>query len=192
MAIKIIPIAKPSIWLSGQARNSSDGTFNEFAKRVDHAVHLNPVTTTIIAGGVTKYDEEDILTFEDEVRIIITTNCGSRFNYAGISPKLEDTVFEGNRTYSPNINEVNELPETFYTLNGKDPIRTAAHLYNFLDRNETTDDEKGGFLLSTSPTGSEFITLKARTYWFGKKSRIAIARFKIAKAQKNLDFENRP
>ena len=52
----------------------------------------------------------------------------------------------------------------------------------------STDFTKLGFILSASPTGSELITLKARTYLYGKKSVVSVARFKVARDWGDTEF----
>ena len=47
-----------------------------------------------------------------------------------------------------------------------------------------------GFVLKTTNTGNDFITLKAKTYQAGNASRIAIARFKIVIPQNLKVFDN--
>ena len=202
MAQEIGPIAKPVIWLVGQQLNSK--SIDEFAERVDHARHLNPAETIEI-GGVTTFKQEKILTFDKRARIIITAQVSPKANYNRESGVLDSLTFEGNQANN-NKEAVNRYAETYYTLNGKDPVRTKAHLYNYLDLNDRNIDSTNpsikepetidtlldlGFILSASPTGSDLITLKAVTYHNGNKSRIAIAKFKIARPQGYLTFENR-
>ncbi len=202
MAKEIGPIAKPQIWLVGD--ESKSGSIEPFSARVDHARHLNPAQTLTI-DGVTTFKQEKILTFDKRIRVIITTASHlTRPVYNRESGVLGALEFEGSKEY-PNVSDdlnLNLLAETYYTLNGKPPVRTKAHLYNYLDMNDATYDSPSdggsitnlsalGFILSASPTGSDLITLKAVTYWQGNKSRVAIAKFKIARPQGYLTFENR-
>ena len=200
MAQEIGPIAKPVIWLVGQQLNSK--SIDEFAGRVDHARHLNPAETIEI-GGVTTFKQEKILTFDKRARIIITAQVSPKANYIRESGVLDSLTFEGNQANN-NREAVNRYAETYYTLNGKEPVRTKAHLYNYLDMTDATYDGNPsaedssllnlldlGFILSASPAGSDLITLKAVTYHNGNKSRVAIAKFKIARPQGHLTFENR-
>ncbi len=200
MAQEIGPIAKPVIWLVGQQLNSE--SIDEFSGRVDHSRHLNPAETIEI-GGVTTFKQEKILTFDKRARIIITAQVSPKANYTRESGVLDSLTFEGNQANN-NREAVNRYAETYYTLNGKEPVRTKANLYNYLDMNDgiydgnpsnDTNDITNlsalGFILSASPTGSDLITLKAVTYQNGNKSRVAIAKFKIARPQDYLTFENR-
>lgn len=196
MAIEIGPIAKPTIWLVGARAKLSN--IEAFSSRVDHAKHLNPDSTLII-GGFTQFDQKDILTFDRRVRIIITTNVSVRASYASPGELEDSLVFQGRS--DPHRDILNLYAETYYTLNGKDPIRTKSSVYVNLDMNDakiTTNpsrDLRGiqnlsslGFLLSDSPTGHDFITLKAVTYQLGNKSRVAIARFTLATPVGNIGF----
>jgi len=207
MAIEIGPIIKPTIWLVGTkvetgATSALTSTL-EFAERVDHSTHLNPVTTQFI-GGVSQYDEDNLLTFDGRVRIVITQLATPKPVYNEERGDLGATEFEGNRSFSPDITEVGRLAETWYTVNGKDPVRTKANLYNYLDLNDAeydgnpsndTDNLQNlaelGFVISASPTGNNVITLKARTFQYGNKSNVAIARFKIVRPQNYPIFEGR-
>ena len=181
--VDIPTISKPQIWLEGTTVNGSS-----FSQRVDHAKNT-PSTSTLTIGGVTQLDEENdnILSFFDDVRVIITTVATPRKYYARTSGKLSSLEFEGKHNVS--LINVNEVAETYYTLNGKEPVRTRANIYNYRDRNNT-DNGDLGFILSASSTGSNLITVKAATYQNGCKSRIAIATFKIIQTQNTLKFNN--
>ena len=204
MAIEIGPIAKPTIWLVG--RDISTNDMGNFSGRVDHAKHIEPLNSLTI-GGFTEFRQDKILTFDQRVRIIITTIVTPRATYFRESGSFSGLEFEGSPSIGRNKSTMNQEAETYYTLNGKDPIRTKANLYNYLDLNDaktTTNPSSGapdndydylnlpslGFLFSASPTGSDFITIKAKTYQLGNESRISIARFKIARPKGSLVFEN--
>jgi hypothetical protein len=58
--------------------------------------------------------------------------------------------------------------EIYYTLNGKDPIRTKAYLYT------------GAFELSDNKTGSDNTVIKARSYVNGLASDVAKIELRIA------------
>ena len=192
--VDILTIAKPQIWLEGIKVNG-----NSFSERVDHDKDTSP-TSTVIIGGITQFDSDDILTFSNNVRVIITTMALPKVTYNRESGKLSALEFEGKGRV--NIKNVNQLSETYYTLNGKDPVRTKANLYNYRDRNDiTTDTDPSdnniiidssdlGFVLSDSNAGNSLLTVKAVTYKTGKKSRIAIARFRIVQTQNTLEFNN--
>jgi hypothetical protein len=181
--VDILTIAKPQIWLEGIKVNG-----NSFSERVDHDKDTSP-TSTVIIGGITQFDSDDILTFSNNVRVIITTMALPKVTYNRESGKLSALEFEGKGRV--NIKYVNQLSETYYTLNGKDPVRTKANLYNYRDRNDTTTDTSDlGFVLSDSNVGNSLLTVKAVTYKNGKKSRIAIAKFRIVQTQNTLEFNN--
>lgn len=181
MTIEIQTIAKPQIWLEGTLVNGSS-----YSQRVDHD-RETPSTSTITIGGITQFNEDNILSFLNNVRIIVTTMALPKVTYTRESNKLSALEFEGKGRV--NIKNVNQLSETYYTLNGKDPVRTKAHLYNYRDRNDT-DNGDLGFVLSAVPSGNSLITVKAVTYQSGRKSRIAIATFRIVQNQNTLEFDN--
>jgi len=184
-------VRKPEIYIV-----TNDGDVRNSSVRVDHA-RTTPPASTIVIDGVTTLDKTNILTFNNSVRIIITGQVGSSPNYVrrngGI---LDDLNFEGNATFDTggeNKDLVNYFAETWYTLNGKDPIRGKAQFYNF----KNMDDYNGnynevGFVLRTNPTGSNLVTLKSKTYYHNEESAIAIAIFKIAVPRTNLEFYQTP
>lgn len=201
---QISPIAKPTIWLVGDEVTST--SIFPFSARVDHAKHIGAVKTMTI-GGVTDLKQEKILTFDRQVRVIITASVVPKVSYVREGGALAALEFEGSKRNNKSL--INLEAETYYTLNGKDPVRTKAHLYNYRDLNDTTgvgyenpslrpslpDVDRAnlsslGFILSASVTGGDLITLKARTYQLGDKSRVAVAIFKIAHTQGSTTFEN--
>jgi len=199
MAIEIGPIAKPHIWLEGaliKGIDSSSIVDLQTSRRVDHAKHLNSVSTTSI-DGVTALNQEDFLTFNSKVRIVISGQVGNKFNYVSKNNRLSEKEFEGN-TFGNSTVLLNEYAETWFTINGKDPVRGKSYLYKYLDTDDLgeNDDWTGlGFILGGCQTGSDLITLKAKTYYKGLESRVAVAKFKIARYLKSpselsLSIEN--
>ena len=208
MAIEIGPIAKPQIWLIGNEIYDS-GLSGGFSARVDHAKNEAVTTLKTIGGGITQFDEENILTFNNRVRVIITGQVGNRFSYF-----TKDNLLPGHLTYEgpeqsndrdPGYTPVlGQYSETWFTINGKDPVRGKCYLYKYKDINDadtSTNPSAGtftidnyaelGFILGSSQTGSDLITLKAKTFYLGNESRIAIAKFKIARHEDNvLEIEN--
>lgn len=198
----ISKITKPEIRLIGNiiTNRGSDTSFSEI---IDHSPTLS-VANDII-GSSAAFDSSQILAFNSFVRIIITSQVEPKFTYL---KKHGPTEFEGNVSYNTSASSaINQYSETFYTLNGKDPVRSSNYLYNFLDYDDytplTTKDKRYdpsadpsvfedkttiitedntddlGFLLKTSLTGTDMITLKTRTFFRGQKSDVTIARFKI-------------
>jgi len=206
MAIEIGPIAKPQIQLVGNVLLSNgDIVDNSNGIRVDHSRTLPPASTTIITG-VSQLDQDNILTFFDSVRIIITGQVvGNKPVYVRQNQLLGNLEFEGTNTYAT-TGAANKDIETWFTYNGKDPVRNKAYLYNFKDwdwyddqiNSNPSGDTGGdniatlGFVLRNSPTGSNLITIKARTFSAGLKSRVAIATFKIAQKNDVSEFYQPP
>ncbi len=195
--VDISLIAKPQIWLTGTLVNGS-----EFSQRVDHARETS-TTSTLVVGGVTQFNDEDILTFLDDVRIIITTIAAPKQDYVREEGKLSPLVFEGKKTLG--VHNINLYAETYYTLNGKDPSRSKTNLYNYRDRNDigTTfrenpsgedrnivTDSDLGFVVAADNIGNSLTTVKAITHQKGLKSRIAIATFRIIQNQNTSEFNN--
>ena len=212
MAIEIGPIAKPQIWLIGN-KVIKAATWEAFSERVDHAVHLNPVTTNTISS-VSNYDETDVLTFAERVRVIITTKASPQSTYITQRAALGALEFEGSQPFQPDSGENKDLggtnqnleknmyAETYYTINGKDPVRTKAYLYKYLDLNSADYEESDhgileimnetelGFTLSANNTGNYLVTLKAKTYQYGRESDLAVARFKVSRVPGSIIVEN--
>jgi len=68
----------------------------------------------------------------------------------------------------------NTHAEIYYTLNGKDPVRTKANLYT------------GIFTVKRNESGSANTILKARTYCQGKASKVIKVEFRIIRPDENL------
>ncbi len=201
MAIAIGPIAKPFIWLEGQridlVTDVDFQTQDQWQGRVDHA-KVEPVTSLNVIGGVTNFNDQAILTFDDRVRITINAQTDNNFNFwtKNNSP-TGNLNFEGDPDSDQSLvvgtQLANRYALTYFTINGKDPVRTKAYLYKYKDfsdiDNDDNKDEDGiplvwdglGFILGSAQTGSDLITLKAKTFFQGKCSRVAIAKFKIAR-----------
>ena len=200
-------VRKPYIHLYGDTIRS-DGSEGGFSERVDYAKHLEPGATTLITG-VTILDKEDILTFNNSVRVIITGQMTPKPTYVRESGAFGSLTFEGNTTNNTggaNKDFVNYQAETWYTFNGKDPIRTKASFYNFQDLDNANYQEDPsedrwdienlndlGFVLRTSPAGSDIITLKAKTYFRNEESKISVVIFKIVRNEDvSRDFYQLP
>jgi len=219
MAIEVRVLAKPEIYLIGDSVSGGTQVTGElFSGIVDHS---KSGTTSILS--TTQLDKEDVLTFQESVRIIITGQIPPKPNYFRRAGRFSNTEFEGRTAYG--TTNVNYYAETYYTLNGKDPVRNSNYLYNYLDRDDLTEEdhtetvfpvttiiggqnpsnpsdigssltqtvnpsEPGGttitnnlnsmgFVLRNNKTGDSLITLKARTFYEGRASAIAVAYFKI-------------
>ena len=199
----MVQIAKPQIRLIGTIINSNGDFEDDWqGMRVDNARTLPPVSTLLITG-VTQLDKDDILTFSDSVRVVITAKAGDKPTYVRQSTVLDANEFEGKLKYS--VGDYGKHSETWFTYNGKEPVRTKSHLYNFRDWDNfrTYEDDPSaehtlnnisslGFVLRNNPTGHNLITIKAKTYWRGGESKIAIAVFKIAQQQSGKAYYQPP
>ncbi len=203
MAIEIGPIAKPHIWLEGTRLNDV-GVSTAWQGRVDHA-KAEPVTSMNVISGVTQFNDQDIITFADKVRIVIIQQLPDSlrpdyYTEANALP-LSSLIKEGATGASTqdilqhDPIAVAGMAETWFTLNGKDPVRTKSYLnkyatFSYLLEPSVLDFTEKGFILGSSQTGSDLITLKAMTYLNGNKSRVAIVKFKIARLQGSQEVEN--
>jgi len=67
--------------------------------------------------------------------------------------------------------KVNELSDTYYTLNGKDPVMTKSNLYT------------KPFVIRRNTSGTDNVILKARTYAKGYKSEVMTVELRIFKSK---------
>jgi len=216
---EIRTLAKPEIYLIGNSISGGNQNTGEiFSGIVDHS---KSGTTSITSP--TQLNKEDILTFQESVRIIITGQLTPKPTYTRRSGAFSSTEFEGKQR--ENTIAVNQYAETFYTLNGKDPVRNSNYLYNYTDRDDVIEEDHTettfpittiiggtnpsdpsfigsslteitnpstpgettetdnlntlGFILKNVNSGSNLITLKARTFFQGGRSAVAVAYFKI-------------
>ena len=72
----------------------------------------------------------------------------------------------------------NETMYTYYTLNGKNPIKTKANLYT------------GSFTVRQTKSGSDNYILKARSYINGAASPVRRVDFRIVNSRKGQDYRN--
>ncbi len=194
-------IEKTEIWLSRVA-DGLDGIERETNFVIDHTKSVKTINDSIIVSSRDHLDFTNILTFNESVRIIITGQYRPKASYSRQTRSLNPLEFEGKRAYSDG-KQVGQYAETYFTLNGKEPIRTKSYLYIYLDRDShaTTADalrnpsagyglksefsdniNNLGFLLDNGPTGSDMITLKAKTYYQEQVSKTAVAYFKISRS----------
>lgn len=151
----------PTVTLLGQRIRETDGTIL--------ATHNEVVTTLeeVISGNtVTK---RSVLAFQGDVRVTIAPdpkfNANSYNRRDARNEIIGDTGAKGTT--------VNGKSDTYYTINGKDPIRTQANLYT------------GQFRIRRNLAGHDNIVLKAKTYYMGGESEVMKVEFKIARADLN-------
>lgn len=108
-----------------------------------------------------------------EVRLIPDAKyTGTRYNpLRPTSPVGRAKIFYNNG--SEGIRAI-KTAETYYTVNGKDPVRTKANLYT------------GKFLIKRNESGGDNTILKARTYVNGQASPVMKVEFRIIRPNENL------
>jgi len=210
-------IARPEIRLVGNIINDNGVVVENFSEVVDH---FNPIgfrTTTSIQSE-SQLNKEDLITFVGSVRVIITGKVDPKPSYARQSSNFNSLTFEGKQNF--NRTSGGTYSETFYSLNGKDPVRNSNYLYKFKDWDdfveETVDEIQNpnpstdpsnvgtnitttvisnnlndlGFLLKTNPTGYDVISLKTRTFYQGSISDTSTAYFKLYKKPLSTTIDN--
>ena len=187
-------VIKPQIYLIGTT--TKGGSYSQY---VDNATHTYP-STGVSYDGNPAFDDDNIPSFSEEVRVIITGQISPKASYIYRNGKgsLGSLEYQGNISYNTDISNVNEYAETWFTLSEKEPIRTASQFYNFSDMDDRIYEDPSagvndninelGFVITNTPTGSPLITLKARTYFRGEVSRTAIAIFKLIRTQDDKAF----
>ena len=172
---------KPVIRLIGTVTTST-GTIRVFNKNIDNSVD------TYSSTGI---DANSLPNFQGEVRIIITGQVNPKATYIRENGLLPALTFEGDNITGTTVGQ---YAETFYSLNKKSPVRDSNYLYNHKDwddvdvnpstvdvnKSTTRDIDSMGFLLKCPPTGASNVTLKAKTYYRGNESTVAIVYFKIS------------
>jgi len=194
-------IARPEIRLVGNIINDNGVVVENFSEVVDH---FNPIgfrTTTSIQSE-SQLNKEDLITFVGSVRVIITGKVDPKPSYARQSSNFNSLTFEGKQNF--NRTSGGTYSETFYSLNGKDPVRNSNYLYKFKDWDdfveEAVDPSSGeitisnindlGFLLKTNPTGYDVISLKTRTFYQGSISDTSTAYFRLYKKPLSTTIDN--
>ena len=163
-------LERPVVRLVGTAY--ANNNLRPFDSNVDHTKIVERVSSVLARNRVssaTELDENNLLTFYKEARIIITPYSDYPVRrYRNESQKLGALEFEGKTPIQGNI--MGLYAETYYTLNGKDPSRTKTYLYKYNDL---------GFRVRRNYAGGDNIILKVKTYYRGKASDITIVKFRI-------------
>lgn len=141
------------------------------------------VRDTSLIGGAGTYggsnDTDSITTLEETISGTDVTKRGVLTYIGDVTITLTpDTTYTAN-SYSnrSSVDIVGSTPvasnlvagysETYYTLNGKDPVRTKANLYT------------GAFTLRRNMSGTDNTIVKARTFVRGKESPVMKSEIRI-------------
>lgn len=131
----------------------------------------NPATSTtlasvIIPAWVTKsgltFTQQDVILMSETVTIRIIDAAGG----GNTIPTYTSADFQGGTPFVGRT--IGGNWEVYYTINGKDPIRTKAYLYT------------GPFVLANNTSGSDNTVIKARSYLNGLWSDVAKMELRIA------------
>ena len=153
-------IDAPTVTLRGKLINKDTGVYASDSNTV-----RNSLETTIDDKAVTK---QGILSFYGDV--LITLTADSKFTANSYSNRDSSDIIGATQVSDK---KVGKKSETYYTVNGKDPIRTKANLYT------------GAFTVKHNKSGSDNFILKARTYCEGRKSDVMKVEFTINREDKN-------
>ena len=152
-------IDPPTVVINGKLVDTTTGVYASAANQTIETVDI------VISG--TSVTNRDPYVFQDDVTITLTPD--TKFTSNSYSNR-SDTDIVG-VTPMGSDNKVGKYAETYYTLNGKDPVRTKANLYT------------GAFTVKSNKFGSsDNIVLKAKTYVNGKCSEVMKVDFRIARS----------
>jgi hypothetical protein len=172
----IVRLTAPQIRLTGKrdTNANSDGTlnYNPTKKNPRLKISTSVVERTqqekvAVGRGPRAFLNEAILAYRGDIAIDITTvyplkkyKDKPNTKFYGWGPGPTERVAGG-------IKDFGDAANIYYTLDGSDPVRSAAILY------------RGNFKMNTSPTGSDIVTLKARVFYEGTYSETSTARFRF-------------
>jgi hypothetical protein len=152
--------ATPIIKITGTQYDEETKTSTSY---VAQAMSTAPILTD--ANNISK---PDVFSFLGEVSFTVT-GTGDSYTDTTYSSTAD---FIGKKTMGSD-NKVGETAEYFYTLNGKDPVRTKNYLYT------------GSVTLKGNKSGSDNTIIKVRKYAHGEWSDVAVAEIKIIKEAGN-------
>jgi len=153
--------ATPTIKLTGTRYNTRT--------EVRTAYTAEEVSTKESLSGQTA-SKGAILTFLGDVIVTFGTDGD---NYTDAVYTNTSTNYVGHSNMGSD-NKVNDEAQLYFTLNGKDPIRTKANLYY----GQT-------ITLKSNKSGSDNTIIKVKKYAGGLWSDVAIAEIKIVRSNKN-------
>jgi len=154
-------IDPPSIVINGQLINTTDGTYSGAA---DQTI----TTQEITIESSTEVRKREVLAFEGDVTVTLTPD--SDYTANSYSNRVAGDII-GKTPMSSN--EVSGYSDTYYTVNGKDPLRTKANLYT------------GAFTIRRNLSGNDNTIIKARSYVRGICSEIRTIEIRIVRANTN-------
>jgi hypothetical protein len=132
----------------------------------------NPQATTALSSSTidawvvksgNDFTQQDVILMSQTVTVGIIDAAGGGNSIPTYSTAGD---FTGGKPFTNNT--IGGNFEIYYTLNGKDPVRTKAYLYT------------GTFVLSDNKSGSDNTIIKARSYLNGLASDVAKIELRIA------------
>jgi len=166
-------IPHPSIRLIGKVVNEGHGTYpgNEHPDTADTISTLDVEEGSDVITAL-DFRKREVLVYQGNVRVaIIPDTLNGRFEPRVYTnrDKLNDIIGSNEDIKT----QMNRRSETYYTINGKDPVRTKANIYT------------GAFTVRQNLSGSDNIVLKARTYCQGAASEVMTVEFRILRSDTN-------
>lgn len=154
-------VEPPTITLTG----SLIGTDGVVDASADTTINTQLVVEGTRLSGAPDVRRRDPLDFDGDVYVALTPDS-----------KFETTTYENRATgdligkTEATLAAMNWNSETYYTVNGKDPVRTKASLYT------------GQVRIRRNLSGHDNTIFKARTYAQGRASEVRTVEFRINRA----------
>jgi hypothetical protein len=117
-------------------------------------------------GDSSLIQKQDVILFWGDVTVTLTPD--TTWTAASYNEANQDREFVGKKN-TGSSREVNAQSETYWSVDGKDPVRGRSSLYT------------GPFTLRRNLSGIDNIVLKARTYCNGLKSEVTKVEFRIGR-----------
>lgn len=161
-------IQPPVIRISGSKVSSTDGAIAESSEDIYNSQH--------VVENELEFTQRETVLYDDEVTVTIVPDSSyETYTYKDIDA-YEDFSKSTNKVIGKvrkNVNNVgqNSISETYYSLNGKDPLRTKTFLYT------------KPFVVRRNSSGSDDVILKAKTFVGGKSSLIRTVKIRIVDKQ---------
>lgn len=149
----------PTIVINGQLIDETAGTYSV-------AANQTITTQDVVIETDVDVRQREVLAFEGDVTITITPDTTWTAN--SYSNRSSGDII--GKTETAASSKINKYSETYYTVNGKNPIRTKSNLYT------------GAFEIRANKFGSsDNIIIKARTYCGGQWSEVRKVEIRIVR-----------
>ena len=166
MAITVQKLKTPNITLTGRIVHLASGKV-----AAANSTYTGGNTDVRVSGNVVTNSSEVV--FRDGVILRFVPKY-PQYSYNPNSPEDENETKMVNESVSKG-SKVGQNSETWYTINGKDPVRTKSYLWQGKD-----------IVLQHSKGTNDTMIIKAKTYYLGQVSDIASLEVRILRKNSNI------